>query len=68
MIGKSKSKVGLPDGIYTGSWGACVVTILSQDHFGKTFTTVNCVKTTNLIVAVIVKNGDANIYDKRISL
>jgi hypothetical protein len=65
-IVKSKEKVDLPNGIYAGRVGGYNLTILSQDYFGKKIVLEFGIKTTGLIVLVVVKDSVAFCYDKSI--
>ncbi len=67
-IVKSASKVTIPDGIYVGRVGGWNLTILSQDQYGKEIPLEFGIKTMNLPVVVLVKEGIANCYDRGLSL
>ena len=66
-IVKSKNVVNLPDGLYSGNVGGYGLTIVSQDYFGKKIELEYGIRTMNLAVIVIVKNGFAYCFDHSIS-
>ena len=62
---KSKEKVDIPDGIYTGKIGGWNLTILSQDYYGRQFGLEHGIKTMDLPVVVLVEDGIAKCFDER---
>ncbi len=63
---QSESKVDLPDGFYTGIVGGANARITSQDYYGKTIKLKFGIKTMNLSVLIVIKNGFANLFDNSI--
>jgi hypothetical protein len=61
----SKYPVPMPDGIYPGTAGGHRVIILSQDKYhGLEIPLEFGIRTTDLAVTVVVRNGKAYCYDK----
>jgi hypothetical protein len=67
-IVKSKDKVSIPDGIYSGEVGGWELKILSQDQFGKIIPLEYGIKTMSLAVVVVIKNSIAYCFDRGFNL